>query len=343
MSLFKFPINKKSMLFLFLILQSNASFADNSSDYEYDFDLSYNTEETEPTPPKDVTKTNIPGMAESVPKKIVDLIDRLNNQNLHKEINDNTHNRLILHGPPGNGKTTFAKKIAETTGSSFVEVSAASIVGTHVGSGPEYIDKLFTNVLKQTIGEFGKNERVVILIDEIDSLASKNDSTEQYSLSMKQLWLWLDRIENNPKLAVIFATNKFKKLDLAFKNRFNSSEIVEIDNLCSELRREIINFYANKIKNTIEPSFELNPEYVNYLVKSTEGLSIRSIKNLLYEINREKLKQAVACHAIATYKNNNTDPDKTDKSFADRKATEINTWANVINTVVHILSYYNGK
>ena len=55
------------MLFVFLILQSGTSFADNSPDY--DFDLSYNTEETNPALPKNVTKTNIPGMAESVPKK----------------------------------------------------------------------------------------------------------------------------------------------------------------------------------------------------------------------------------------------------------------------------------
>jgi ATP-dependent 26S proteasome regulatory subunit len=324
MYLSKFTINKKSMLFVFLILQNNIVsphwFSSNNS-------------------PEEMSETDIPGIGKSIPKKVADFIDHLKQQNLHRENNEEFGNALILHGPPGNGKTTLAKKMAEETNSIFIEIDAPSIVGEYLGSGPKHIVKLFTDALDKTVSEFGANQRVMIFIDEIDSLTSKNDGSEQYALTIKQLWLWIDRLEKNPRVSLIFATNNYNKLDQALKNRFEESAIVEIKNPSPKIRREIIEFYVTKIKYELDPEFELSQEYIDILIKNTDNFSIRSIKKLVYQIRRNKIPASTVSPVIKKYKENNTDPNTKDSNKWDTAINILNTGAAVVNACIHTAEF----
>lgn len=195
--------------------------------------------------------------------------------------NDFFINRLILHGPPGNGKTTYANLIAKATDSLFFEMKGSIIVDRYQGSGANNIEDEFAMVLKK---HAESNKKVVLFIDEVDAIAnSKNMSGSNahvdHETAVQTLWLNLDLVRHNKNIFVIVATNRFKDLHPTLVDRFGDN-IIEIKNPNLEMRKEIILFYLNKF------AIRLDQKIVDKLILDTEGFSVRSIEYLLCSIKR---------------------------------------------------------
>jgi ATP-dependent 26S proteasome regulatory subunit len=71
---------------------------------------------------------------------------------------------VILFGPPGTGKTTFAKATAGRLGWPFVEVFPSQLVGTDAHGRAGALRDLFDPLLYL--------DRVVVFIDEVEEIAS---------------------------------------------------------------------------------------------------------------------------------------------------------------------------
>lgn len=317
--------NKISLLLLLLTCQSNLTitgwlWVNSNNDNE-------------------MTEYDIPGIGKTIPKKIGEFIDHIMSQNLNRENNSGYGNVLILHGPPGNGKSTLAKKIAETTNSVFIEISAPAIVDSYIGSGPGFVEKLFKDAIEKSVGKYGSPQKVIIFIDEVDALVSKCDSDSQYHKTLQHLWKWIDKLEKDPKFSLVFATNRYEELSLAFRNRFDEAAVVEVKNPDSVQRKEIIEFYVATIKNNLNPEFELSKEYIDHLVKQTNNLSIRSIKKLIYQINRQQIELKVVNPIICKYKENNKVPEANKKSKWEKTSTIVGTTATTINTIIHTTEF----
>jgi transitional endoplasmic reticulum ATPase len=128
---------------------------------------------------------------------------------LAKRYGISTGGGVLLHGPPGTGKTMMAKAIAHELDATFFVVSAAEMLSKWVGEAEQNIKKLFDAAKAE--------DKSVIFIDEIEALVPrrKSDSSTVMQRVVPQILQELegfDRAAHRP-LLFVGATNKPWLLD----------------------------------------------------------------------------------------------------------------------------------
>jgi len=118
---------------------------------------------------------------------------------------------VLLHGPPGTGKTMIAKAIAHELDATFFVVSPAQMLSKWVGEAEQNIRKLFEAAKAQ--------DKSVIFLDEIEALVPKrkSDSSSVMQRVVPQILQELEGFERKGARALLFigATNKPWMLDEA--------------------------------------------------------------------------------------------------------------------------------
>lgn len=146
---------------------------------------------------------------------INELIAEWENADSYNFHNIPVRNKVLLHGPTGNGKTTIARNIAAKSKLPYVEVKSDEIIDSHLGSTGSNIFKIF-NLLTQPC---------VLFWDEVDSIGYKRGSKDNSAASNEN-----DRMTNSilvniekmsPEVIFIGATNRREILDSAFIRRFD--------------------------------------------------------------------------------------------------------------------------
>jgi len=209
-------------------------------------------------------------------------------------------NRVILYGPPGNGKTTVARKIAQESRSKLIEICGAEVVQKFYGDGVKNIDRLFTQADDYVEKECGT---VIIFIDEIDAITKTDgESREEHLAATQKIWRELDRIKGDPRIGFICATNNFNKLNNAFLERFGENKI-EIKNPDEETRRKILRHFI-KVRSGQTWSTNLLDKFA----RETKDLSIRAVEDLVEgsysaaEHNNEVLTEAIIQNVLSAIK-----------------------------------------
>ena len=88
-----------------------------------------------------------------------DLISEQNRADLLRSYGIEPRNRLLLIGPPGNGKTSLAEAIAESLMIPLLTVRYESIIGSYLGETASRLSKLF---------EYAKTRECVLFFDEFE-------------------------------------------------------------------------------------------------------------------------------------------------------------------------------
>ena len=175
---------------------------------------------------------------------------------------------ILLEGPPGTGKTTFAKAVAKETGVPFALVNSGALVNCYIGETGKNIDKIF-NFLRSYVEE--NNTKVIIFFDEFDEIAQKRGSDDKTSAAaVPALLRNLDGVASNKNLFVLANTNFVNMLDPAIAERFRRVIHIPLPGLGDRKK-----LFESKLSE-VEADFleQLDFEYAAQL---TEGLSGRDI------------------------------------------------------------------
>lgn len=142
----------------------------------------------------------IAGMQELKNQLKIDVIDALHNPEEYAKYGVTLPNGMLLYGPPGCGKTFFAKHFAEEVGFNFMFVTPSTLKSRYVNATQENIAKMFE--------EAEKNAPTIIFIDEINELLPNRDSDahEMSKSAVNEMLAQMDRT-GDKGIFIIGATN----------------------------------------------------------------------------------------------------------------------------------------
>jgi transitional endoplasmic reticulum ATPase len=150
----------------------------------------------------------IAGMNELKEQLQLDVIDALHNPVEYAKYGVTIPNGMLLYGPPGCGKTFFAKHFAEEVGFNFIHVNPGTLKSRYVNATEENISKMFQ--------EAEKNAPTIIFIEEISGLFPSRDS-DAHEMSKNAVDAMLAEMDRTGEkgIFVLCATNYPDKIDAA--------------------------------------------------------------------------------------------------------------------------------
>lgn len=188
---------------------------------------------------------------------------------------------ILLHGPPGCGKTSIVRAATAMAGSTFINVNISDVLSSYVGDSERYIRSVFARARTQ--------RPCVIFIDEIDGLVTRrSDASDALSLENRLLATLLTEMDglmsssaritcddvnklvqsgaassnwstaaqsllSSSLVQVVAATNRLSSLDEALLRPGRLDEIIEIPLPSNHLRRSILRHYCRTLPLHMQP------------------------------------------------------------------------------------------
>lgn len=177
------------------------------------------------------------------PKQIVQrrIILPLTERDLSKKHGVVPPKTIIFFGPPGTGKTHFAKAIAGALSWWFIEIAPSMLMvdGT---------DKMGANL--RLVMEKARNlEEAVIFIDEFEEIAGKRDEASRVDKSITNEFLKQVPLLKNQgnHILLICATNYIRELDTALLRPGRFDCVIPVGALNEDERATILQYYLSKL------------------------------------------------------------------------------------------------
>ena len=187
---------------------------------------------------------------------------------------------IVFFGPPGTGKTHFAKAIAGILSWRFIEIVPSMLMA-------DGVEKIGAN-LREVMEEARNLDKVVLFIDEFDEIAGSRDLADRIDKSitnefLKQIPLF--KSQKN-KILLICATNYIRDLDAAMLRPGRFDCIIPVGGLDRKGRTTILQHYLARL-NTGEIDLDR-------LIEMTSGFTPADIQYLFQQVAHYAFEQELA-------------------------------------------------
>lgn len=229
------------------------------------------------TVPKGKGFSAIAGMEELKQKMKEEVIDALHSPDEYAKYGLTIPNGMLLYGPPGCGKTFFAKRFAEEVGFNFMLIKPSSLKSRWVNATQENIAQMFKDA--------EENSPTIIFIDEMNELVPNRDSDvhEMARSAVNEMLAQMDRTGERG-IFIIGATNYPDMIDPA---------ILRAGRLDKKYYIGVPDFAARKLMFELylkERPYDFGLDY-DKLAQLTQNFVSSDIEMIVNDASRIALKQ----------------------------------------------------
>lgn len=151
-------------------------------------------------------------LADSIKDSLSELVEEQARVDLLRSYSLEPRNRVLLVGPPGNGKTSLAEALAESLMVPLLVVRYEGIIGSYLGETASRLKKVI---------DYAATRRCVLLFDEFDTLGKERGDTHETGEIKRVVSSLLMQIDSLPSHVIVMAaTNHSELLDRAVWRRF---------------------------------------------------------------------------------------------------------------------------
>jgi proteasome regulatory subunit len=261
----------------------------------------------------DVTYQDIGGIEEQMDEVRETVEMPLENPGMFEDVGIDPPSGVLLHGPPGTGKTMLAKAVANHTDATFIKMAGSELVHKFIGEGAKLVRDLF-ELARQ-------HEPAVIFIDEIDAIAAKRTESKtsgdaEVQRTMMQLLSEMDGFEERGEIRIIAATNRFDMLDRAILRPGRFDRLIEVPKPGVEGREQIFEIHTRDMNIADDMDYE-------ELAKTVDEASGADIKAITTEAgmfairdDRTEVRMADFEEAWEKIQNESDEAEDVSKTFA---------------------------
>lgn len=201
---------------------------------------------------------------------IDDLVTEHHRSDLLRSYNLEPRNRILLVGPPGNGKTSLAEAIAQSLMIPFYVIRYDGIIGSYLGETASRLKLMF---------DYIRTQECVLFFDEFDSIGKERGDTHETGEIKRVVSSLLLQIDRLPSYVVIIAaTNHPELLDRAVWRRFQVR--LELDKPTSKMIESWLKKFETKSQYKLQHSTK---ELASKLV----GRNFAEIEEFIFDIQRK--------------------------------------------------------